>query len=533
MREMQYILILLLAGIYDTQQRSTAESDTYMAAVVEFPPVFFKDDANLTLLTNAKSYVNYIHRAGNQSADIIVFPEDGLTGLNLPNRKELDPWMTIIPDAVDNYTPCTGSTLSVSDALKLISCAARDNQIYVVINIAEKLPCEKDGCPSDKFLYYNTNVVFDRNGKVIAKYRKTNLFGEYQFNVTEIPEVVTFDTDFGVTFGTFICFDILFKVPAMNLTRVLGVKDIIFSTAWFSESPFLTAVQTQYGWSFAEDVNLLASGYNNPQRGNAGSGIYLGRNGVGTAIMPLQKKEALLVYEVPKKIKSTVVTKNQDDISNSKECSKADITIPSQSQKPLEYGTVYDLTLIYDNLDVFETAILTEGVTETKLCQNKFCCDFSVNMSNANSNTTYLLAVFYGTRTYVRTIVAGTASCAVIQCSNKSSTSCGRVQNSDTVFNSLVITGTFENCNDVIVMPMSLNSSILPIAHDTYMETIHEEHKHVTISIQPSTKNLVTFALYARDFTRDGLVSSASGYKYIFYSFILPVSIFLYLFTWA
>lgn len=39
---------------------------------------------------------------------------------------------------------------------------------------------------------------------------------------------------------------------------------------------FILAVQTQAGWSFAEDVNLLASGYNRPDVGSAGSGIYLG-----------------------------------------------------------------------------------------------------------------------------------------------------------------------------------------------------------------------------------------------------------------
>lgn len=118
--------------------------------------------------------------------------------------------------------------------------------------------------------------------------------------MTAVPEIVTFDTDFGVKFGTFICFDILFREPAIQLTRVHQVTDIVYPTAWFSETPFLTgkrnviktfflffiktyvllliilAVQTQAGWSFAEDVNLLASGYNKPDFGNVGSGIYLG-----------------------------------------------------------------------------------------------------------------------------------------------------------------------------------------------------------------------------------------------------------------
>lgn len=152
--------------------------------------------------------------------------------------------------------------------LKKISCAARENKIYVVINIAEKLSCTEDPCPKDKVFYYNTNVVFDRTGKIIARYlyififiiniiynvtykylitmsryRKTNLFLERQFNVTATPEVVTFNTDFGVKFGTFICFDILFYKPALQLTRTYEVTDIVFPTAWFSEAPFLTGKQ--------------------------------------------------------------------------------------------------------------------------------------------------------------------------------------------------------------------------------------------------------------------------------------------------
>jgi predicted amidohydrolase len=150
--------------------------------------------------------------------------------------------------------------------LKKISCAARNNEIYVVLNIAEKEACTEP-CPDDK-VFYNSNVVFDRTGKIIARYlvllhnnyyckiylailyvnylitfyryRKTHLYEEPRFNVTAVPEVVTFDTDFGVKFGTFICFDILFSEPALNLTRDLQVTDIVYPTAWFSTLPFLT-----------------------------------------------------------------------------------------------------------------------------------------------------------------------------------------------------------------------------------------------------------------------------------------------------
>lgn len=44
----------------------------------------------------------------------------------------------------------------------------------------------------------------------------------------------------------FICFDILFQDPAARLVREKGVKDIIYSTAWFSEIPLLTGKLINY-----------------------------------------------------------------------------------------------------------------------------------------------------------------------------------------------------------------------------------------------------------------------------------------------
>lgn len=90
--------------------------------------------------------------------------------------------------------------------------------------------------------YIIINITYNNITYLITtnRYRKTNLFVEPQFNVTAISEVITFDTDFGVKFGTFICFDILFYNPALQLTRNYDITDIVFSTAWFSEAPFLT-----------------------------------------------------------------------------------------------------------------------------------------------------------------------------------------------------------------------------------------------------------------------------------------------------
>lgn len=54
---------------------------------------------------------------------------------------------------------------------------------------------------------------------------KTHLFYEPQYNPGP-GEPVTFRTDFGVTFGMLVCFDLSFGVPAtdyMKYVRVFGV----------------------------------------------------------------------------------------------------------------------------------------------------------------------------------------------------------------------------------------------------------------------------------------------------------------------
>lgn len=74
------------------------------------------------------------------------------------------------------------------------------------------------------------------------RYRKINLYDEDKFTPGKIEDIenAVFTTDFGRTFGTFICFDILFYNPSrqiLNLNRTT-VTDIVYPTAWYSIMPF-------------------------------------------------------------------------------------------------------------------------------------------------------------------------------------------------------------------------------------------------------------------------------------------------------
>jgi predicted amidohydrolase len=67
------------------------------------------------------------------------------------------------------------------------------------------------------FLYF---LVFDENGNLITKYRKSHLFGTEKDCCNPGNEsIVTFTSSFGVKFGLFICYDIAFEKPAVELVK--------------------------------------------------------------------------------------------------------------------------------------------------------------------------------------------------------------------------------------------------------------------------------------------------------------------------
>lgn len=251
-------------------------------------------------------------------------------------------------------------------ALRKLSCAAKQYNVYLVVNYIEKEDC-KD-CGGDNINLYNSNIVFDRKGTIISRYRKYNLFLEFSFNVTSEPEISTFDTDFGVKFGHFICFDILFKTPALELLTRHKITDIVYPTHWFAELPFLDALSVQAAWSYANDVNLLASGFNTPITGSTGSGIYAGKVPKRPGIFRSDRnKNALLIANVPKVIDGRRNYTNFENIL--------------YEFSDTEVSTVTDKTILIkffiDFLSSFTTLLLQPETDEfVTLCKDNFCCNF-------------------------------------------------------------------------------------------------------------------------------------------------------------
>ena len=127
----------------------------------------------------SKKYLKKVKKILLQ-ADIIVFPEDGLTGFEFLNPDFFTPFVQYIPDLEQEniWNPClnpsnTFSCVWVTQCLNLVifnaakygnnsqlveilSCFASNSQIYLVANMGRNV--ERNG----RKLQFNSDIAFDR-----------------------------------------------------------------------------------------------------------------------------------------------------------------------------------------------------------------------------------------------------------------------------------------------------------------------------------------------------------------------------------
>lgn len=273
----------------------------------------------------------------------------------------------------------------------------------------------------------------------------------------------------------------------------------------------------QASWASSLDVNILAAGYNNPRRGNTGSGIYAGKEGPLVAAMLTVPATKLLMAAVPKK--SSQHTKPFLNVSNFGEL----ITATSyQNVFSKRYdGSNSGILMLRDNLEPYETLLLTEGefFSEHTLCHNELCCDFKVvmhtNERGSNSSDKYYvyrLAVFDGIRSYTF-VTGGVQICAVIPCTDSNLSSCSyELESSEqevfrTVFDYVQISGNFR-LNNSIQLPDTLVQGYGVLSADKFQFTREEipEKNKIKVDMKTTTQNsnLLTFAIFGRDFQKDG-----------------------------
>lgn len=226
----------------------------------------------------------WTHDAVMSDADIVVFGEDFVSGgwhVTAENVKHYTEWIpepsdTDLCSLSDPDTPITSE----------VACVAKENSIYLVTGIGDRGPCARNMGPFTKQPYpcpdgvghYNTAAVFGPEGQLVAKYHKSHFartwFHEFETQWTQAdePEPQIFEA-FGVKFGMFICNDMNFGGPTMQLIEQ-GVTEILFPTLWVNSVPWYGALGVQDAYSRTYGVNVLGANADLQGRYSSGSGIW-------------------------------------------------------------------------------------------------------------------------------------------------------------------------------------------------------------------------------------------------------------------
>ncbi|KAH8265862.1 hypothetical protein KR038_006338, partial [Drosophila bunnanda] len=476
-------------------------ADFYTAGVAEFRPAVMGGSSEQLLADNLAGYLELIASASGM-ADIIVFPEATLNSVLQ---------LTAVPESTE-HSLCEkqpGEDEYIAPFLRRLACAAREANLYLVVNVKER--AAEVGEPSGRgYLMYNTNVVFDRSGAVVSRYRKWNLYLEPSLNRTEKPQLATFRTDFGVTFGHFVCFDMLFYKPAQELVEQLGIRHVIVTKMFNSELPFLTASQFQQGWAWANRVNLLAAGASLPLAGISGSGIYAARQGALARLMVTDQAEGerkLLLASVPK---NPDVEELEDSCSEKGE--------PPKVEQSLEKASPLVLKLLQQpelrKFNTWELPMVAGSSVAKRLCQADLCCEFEAHWTLVGSPSgpappTYRLGVWVGERRYEEEQYSTIRLCGLFACGNSSVESCGLVGDSDewagdhVEFMHLSIRGEFVHKPRCLIMPSTVTRGQLYALQPSQFSWSQEESVNATqigMELEQAHRQLLTFAIYGNYF---------------------------------
>lgn len=308
-------------------------------------------------------------------------------------------------------------------------------------------------------------------------------------NVMEKPEISTFETDFGVTFGHFVCFDILFESPAMEIVRK-NVKHILYPSMWFSQTPFFTSVQTQQSFSQRNNIVLLSAGGNSPANASTGSGIFIGRHGAVEKLISCKKESRMIIAEVPKDVDDPEYEPADPEVEP---CTPAEM----------------------NELNLWRFKLTSTHPLQEHFVSNigDVTCEFSINYTKpeGENKAGFRLATFSGQRDYAGLVNAGEIYCAILACADESDEeTCGdKFDETESLaeFHLISIKLTIDNDNtdDYLMMPTTLDTSILPLKTENYKfeHKISDEKQKFSMESMQDLKNLMTFGIFGRNYALD------------------------------
>ncbi|XP_016349925.1 biotinidase [Sinocyclocheilus anshuiensis] len=450
--------------------------------------------------------------AAQQGAQIIVFPEDAIHGFNF-TRASITGYLETVPDPQKvTWSPCADPLrFPDTEVLHSLSCMARKNRLFLVANMPTRQSCNRISdprCPEDSQYQFNTNVVFSDEGVIVARYHKQNLYFEVAFDAPPECKYITFTTPFAGRFGVFTCFDILFRDPAVTLVKEMGIRQIVYPTAWMNQLPLLAAVQFQSSFSHATGVTLLAANVRAAEYGITGSGIFTPWDSLIHHDTEGNSGK-LLVRRVPVLDPSFIGNDRHKLVpfsgyQSSKEPEKMHVwpTISFNTNHDGKYcrkdsecaegtsSTTFNSIMMYDNFTLVPLQG-TEG--NISICSGSVCCHLLFRRSDAHEF--YALGVFDGLH-----VVHGTyylEICALVRCTGEHHSSCGGETEHAQTLVDFRLAGTFTTTH---VFPGILGSGMTLDVPD---HSGWEGGNGFYMSRTGMSAGLVTAVLYGRHYEKD------------------------------
>lgn len=177
-------------------------------AAVNIPPSQDKQ-ANLDLI------IKWVERAAAEGVDLVVFPEECVTGLGTKGMNEF-----FAPDKLDAIA--AAELVPEGPSTQLMAELAKKHGIYIVYGMAETDP--------DRWtITHNCAVLVGPEG-YIGKHRKVHFpLAERQFHVAG-DDFEVFDTKIG-KIGLIVCYDICFPESA-RVCALKGADIVCCPTGW-------------------------------------------------------------------------------------------------------------------------------------------------------------------------------------------------------------------------------------------------------------------------------------------------------------
>ncbi len=244
----QFVIGLVFCGVLTAAAQAAASDgppkpDTVTVAAVQISG-YDKGDLPREGYDPTDAMVPYIERAGNEGAELVVFPEYVLGHIPVPGP-----------------------------ATKKLSAAAAASRIYVIVGCWE---VHEDGS------YANAALIFGRDGRIVGRYHKTHAAVDHfegapawskppqgkdrawfiendpEWTMQRGQDIPVFEFDFG-TVGIMTCYDGWFPEPPRILSlkgaelivwingRGGSVEDFIVKTIMFQSHAAVIATNQAYG----------------------------------------------------------------------------------------------------------------------------------------------------------------------------------------------------------------------------------------------------------------------------------------------